>query len=149
VAVKPVPEGFHTLTPYLVVPGVARLIDFLKEAFNAEELHRSARPDGTIMHAQVKVGDSMLMMGEPAGEWKAMPASLYMYVPDVDAIYRRAIGAGGKSLSEPADQFYGDRHAGLTDPSGNMWWIATHKEDVAPDELERRAQAAMAKRGTS
>ncbi len=141
-AVKPIPEGYHSITPYLVVEGAVKLIDFLKEAFGAEERERMAMPDGTIRHAELKIGDSMLMMGEASGEYKPMPTALYLYVTDTDSTYRRAVAAGATSISEPADQFYGDRNAGVTDPSGNKWWIATHKEDVAPEELARRAQAA-------
>jgi uncharacterized glyoxalase superfamily protein PhnB len=141
-AVTPIPDGYHAITPYLVVPGVARLIDFLTQAFGAEMVHRPhTRPDGTIMHAEVKIGDSRVMMGEPMGEFTAMPASLYLYVEDADAVYAQAIQAGATSIMPPADQFYGDRHGGVRDPSGNIWWIATHIEDVAPDELERRAAA--------
>jgi uncharacterized glyoxalase superfamily protein PhnB len=142
-AVKPIPDGFHTVTPYLVVNGVAKLIEFLKQAFAAEVTGCLSRPDGTVMHAQVRIGDSMVMMGEPQGEWKPMPGSLYLYVPDTDALYHRAIQAGGTSLMEPADQFYGDRNAGVKDPVGNFWWIATHNEDVSPEELARRAEAVM------
>jgi uncharacterized glyoxalase superfamily protein PhnB len=145
-AVKPIPDGFHSVTPYVLVPGVARLIEFLKEAFGAVETHRSARPDGTIMHAQVRIGDSMIMMGEPMGPWQPIPASLYLYVHDTDTTYRRALAAGATSLMEPADQFYGDRNAGVKDPSGNSWWIATHIEDVSPEELARRTQEELARR---
>jgi uncharacterized glyoxalase superfamily protein PhnB len=142
VAVKLIPDGYHSITPYLIVPGVARLLDFLKEAFGAEETHpRMTRPDGAVMHAEVRIGDSRLMMGEPGGNWTPMPGSLYLYVPDTDAVYRRALAAGATSLMEPADQFYGDRNAGVKDPSGNSWWIATHKEDVSHEEMVRRAQA--------
>ena len=141
-AVKPIPDGFHSVTPYLVVPGVAGLIDFLKQAFDATEVHqRMTQPDGAVMHAEVRIGDSILMMGEPRGDFQAMPASFYLYVPDTDAVYRRAIQAGATSLMEPADQFYGDRNAGVKDASGNLWWIATHIEDVSPDELAKRAAA--------
>jgi PhnB protein len=142
-AVKPIPEGYHTVTPMLVVEGVDKLINFLKQAFNAFEKERVARPDGKIMHAEVRIGDSMLMMGEPPGSFKHMPGSFYLYVEDVDAVYRRAIEAGATSVMEPADQFYGDRNGGVKDSIGNLWWIATHKEDVAPEELARRSQAAM------
>ena len=141
-SVKPVPDGYHTVTPYLTVEGVARLIEFLKDAFGAVELYRMDRPDGTVGHAEVKIGDSPVMMGEAGGQWKARQSNLYVYVPDVDAVYKRALEAGGKSQMEPADQFYGDRNAGIEDPSGNFWWIATHQEDVAPEELEQRAKAA-------
>lgn len=123
-------EGLHTVTPYLVVPGVPRLIDFLKAAFGAEEKFRMARPDGSIMHAEVLVGDSMIEMGEPepaAVMTAAMPTALHYYVPDSDAVYARALEAGATSLYAPVDQFYGDREAGVEDPSGNAWYIATHK----------------------
>jgi uncharacterized glyoxalase superfamily protein PhnB len=142
-AVKAIPEGHHTVTPYLLVRGVDRLIDFLKRAFAAEEVLRTKRPDGAIAHAQVRIGDSMVMMGEPGPDHPLLPAMLYLYVEDVDAVYRRALAAGAVSLSEPADMFYGDRTAGVKDEHGNQWWIATHKEDVPPEELTRRAEAAM------
>jgi PhnB protein len=142
-AVTPIPKGYHTVTPYLVVQGVPKLIDFLKQAFDAQEIMRMPRPDGTIMHAEVRVGDSAVMMGEARGEFKPMPGSLYLYVDDTDATYQRALQAGATSLMEPANQFYGDRHAGVADPVGNHWWIATHIEDVLPEELARRAEAFM------
>lgn len=145
-AVKPVPEGFHTVTPYLALSGVARLIDFLKEAFDATEMHRTTRPDGTVMHAQVKIGDSPIMMGEVMGEFPAKTAALYLYVPDADALYKRALAAGAVSIMEPMDMFYGDRNGGVRDFAGNEWWIATHIEDVPPGELERRAEEAMKQR---
>lgn len=140
-SVKPIPEGFHSVTPYLVAEGVARLLDFLEQAFDAQETERMQRPDGSVMHAQVKIGDSMLMMGEPMGDSKPMPCALYLYVDDTDAVYQRALAAGAASVSEPSDQFYGDRNAGVKDPSGNLWWIATHQEDVSHDEMMRRAAA--------
>jgi len=144
-AVKTRPEGYHAVTPYLMVPGVARLLDFLKQAFDAREMHVMKRPDGGVMHAEVRIGDSVVMMGEPMAPWPAMPGSLYLYVDDVDATYKRALQAGGTSVMEPADQFYGDRHGGVKDASGNIWWIATHIEDVPPAELARRAEAFMKK----
>jgi uncharacterized glyoxalase superfamily protein PhnB len=142
-AVKPIPDGYHSVTPYLTIPGVAKLLDFLKQAFEAQELHRMPRPDGAIMHAEVRIGDSRVMMGEPMGNAQPMFGSLYLYVHDVDAVYKRALQAGATSTSEPADQFYGDRSAGIKDPVGNQWWIATHKEDVPPEEIVRRAEAFM------
>jgi PhnB protein len=145
-AVKPIPEGYHTVTPYLIIGGANKVIEFLKRTFDAKELERMETPDGRVMHAEIIVGDSRIMVGEPGGNYQAMPAGLYVYVSDVDAVYRKAIEAGGTSLSEPADQFYGDRNGGVKDPAGNIWWIATHKEDVAPEEMRRRMQAAMAKR---
>ncbi len=140
-AVKPIPDGFHTVTPYLLVAGVPKLIEFLKKAFGGEETECLAMEDGTVMHAQVKIGDSIIMLGDPRGRCEPMPMSLYLYVPDTDAVYQRAIEAGGESVMEPADQFYGDRNAGVKDPVGNTWWIATHIEDVSPEELRKRATA--------
>lgn len=140
--VKAIPDGYHSVTPYLVVPGVAQLLDFLTQAFEAQEVHPPmTRPDGAIMHAEVRVGDSVIMMGEPMGECPPMPGSLYVYANDADAVYQRALQAGATSLMEPADQFWGDRTAGVQDPVGNRWWIATHKEDVSPEELAQRAAA--------
>jgi uncharacterized glyoxalase superfamily protein PhnB len=142
-AVQPIPEGYHSVTPYLVVQGVPTLLDFLKHAFDATEIMRMPRADGAIMHAEVRIGDSIVMMGEATGEFQPMPASIHLYVHDADATYQRALQAGATSTMEPADQFWGDRHAGVMDPVGNRWWIATHQEDVPPEELERRADAFM------
>lgn len=142
-AVKPIPDGYHTITPYLTVQGVPKLLDFLKQAFAAQEIGRMMRPDGTVGHAEVRIGDSVVMMGEACDEWKPMPGAMYLYVNDADAVYQHALQAGAISMMEPADQFYGDRSAGVKDPSGNQWWIATHKEDVPPEELKRRVEAAM------
>ena len=141
--VKPIPDGYHTITPYLTVPGVAKLIEFMQQAFGAEVTERMAQPDGAIAHAEVRIGDSVVMMGEAGGEWEPMPSGIYLYVEDADAVYRKALEAGATSLREPADQFYGDRQVGVKDPSGNYWWISTHIEDVPREELERRAQQAM------
>jgi PhnB protein len=143
-AAKPVPDGYHTVTPYLTVRGATKVIEFLRQAFAAEIAHEPVkRPDGTIMHAQVKIGDSIVMIADESEMAKATESSLYLYVPDVDALYQRAIKAGGKTIMEPSDMFYGDRSGGVKDPSGNSWFIATHKEDVAPQELQRRAEAFM------
>jgi uncharacterized glyoxalase superfamily protein PhnB len=139
--VKPIPDGYHTVTPYLVVEGVDELIDFLKQAFDAVETERLPGPDGKVGHGEVRIGDSVVMMGEASGEWKPMPGMIYLYVNDTDATYKRALDAGATSVMEPADQFYGDRNAGVKDASGNMWWIATRKENVSPEELRRRAEA--------
>jgi len=142
-SVKPIPDGYHSVTPYLTVQGVTKLIDFLKQAFEAQEIERMTRPDGTIGHAEVKIGDSIVMMGEAGGEWQPMPGAIYLYVNDVDTTYQCALQAGAVSTMEPMNQFYGDRSAGVKDPSGNLWWIATHKEDLSREELMKRAQAAM------
>ena len=141
--VKPIPDGYHTVTPYLVIPGVAKLIEFLKTAFQATELNRHLRPDGAVMHAEVQIGDSKIMLGEASDQNQARPTTLHLFSEDVDSVYRRAIQAGGTSLREPADQFYGDRMAGVQDPAGNQWWIAMHIEDVSPQEMERRMAAAQ------
>lgn len=141
--VQPIPAGYHSVTPYLVVRGVDRLIDFMQQAFGAVEKERHTRPDGVVMHAELKVGDSIVMMGEAPEPSVAAPGHLYLYVEDVDRTYRRALDAGGTSVREPADQFYGDRSGGVKDPSGNTWWISTHVEDVPPEELERRQRAAQ------
>jgi PhnB protein len=124
---KHVPQGFHTLTPYLICGGVGRLMKFVTEAFGAVETFRMAREDGTIAHASVRIVDSMMEMAEPSGEWKAMPAGVHLYLPDADEVYRRAMAAGGTSLYEPQDMEYGDREGGVKDPSGNDWYIATHR----------------------
>jgi PhnB protein len=143
--IKPIPEGFHTVTPYLMVQGASKLIDFLKQAFGAEEIFRMARPDGAIMHAEVRIGDSIVMMSEAMAEHGPMPTMIYLYVEDVDTVYNRALRAGATSLREPTDEFYGDRSGGVKDASGNQWWIATHKEDVPFEELKKRAEAFFKK----
>ncbi|HTY22598.1 MAG TPA: VOC family protein [Desulfomonilaceae bacterium] len=144
-AVKPIPEGFHTITPFLHVKGAARLLEFLKAAFGATELMRMPLPNGNIMHAEVKIGDSILMIDDVMGEYSPTSASFYLHVPDTDATYRAALAAGGTSVVEPANQFWGDRAAAVQDPAGNNWWIATHIEDVSPEELARRAQEQAGK----
>jgi len=143
-AAKPVPDGYHTVTPYLTVRGAPKVIEFLRQAFGAEISHEPIkRPGGTIMHAQVTIGDSRIMIAEESEMAKATESSLYLYVPNVDSVYQRAIKAGGNTIMEPTDMFYGDRSGGVKDPSGNSWFIATHKEDVAPQELQKRAEAFM------
>jgi uncharacterized glyoxalase superfamily protein PhnB len=141
-AVKPIPDAYHSVTPYLVVPDVDALIRFLKEAFDAVELSRHAAPNGRVMHAEVRIGDSIVMMGEANEQYPATQCGLLLYVAEVDDTYRKALGAGARSQSPPADQFYGDRSGGVFDPAGNTWWIATHKEDVSREEMERRMTAA-------
>jgi PhnB protein len=141
--VKPIPDGYHTVIPYLVVPGVAQVIDFAKQAFGATEVYVFKRPDGTVQHAEIKIGDSTVMMGEGGPGGKHFPAMLYLYMENVDAVYQRAVQAGGKSIREPADQIYGDRVGAVEDAGGNQWWISTHVEDVTSEEIERRAKAAQ------
>ncbi len=141
-SVKAVPAGYHTITPYLLVDGVANYIEFLKRAFDAKEDHRSAAPDGTVVHAEVRIGDSKVMMGQATGEWKRSSSMLYVYLEDVDAAFQKAVEAGATVVREVKDEFYGDRSGGLKDPSGNQWWLATHKEDLTPEELQKRFAAA-------
>jgi uncharacterized glyoxalase superfamily protein PhnB len=133
------PDGYHSVSPYLLTPDVNGLIAFLRESFGAAEVERHQRPDGSIGHAEVRIGDSIVMMGGAQPDWPPSPAHLYVYLDDVDAAYARALRAGGTSVREPALQYYGDRMGGVKDPFGNTWWIATHVEDVAPDEMARRA----------
>ncbi len=139
-AVKPIPDGYHTVTPFLNVKGVAKLIDFLKNAFGAEEVMRMPGPDGTVMHAEVSIGNSRLMLGEPM-QTGASTSAFYVYVSDVDAMFKRALAAGAKSVRPPTDEFWGDRMGTLTDSFGNSWSLATHKEDPTPDEMAKRMAA--------
>ncbi len=138
---KPVPDGYHTVSPYLTVQGAAKLIDFLKQVFDAKEIFSMSRADGTLGHAAVSIGDSVVMLAEATDQWKPMPAALHMYVNDADTTYQKAIRAGATSVMEPADQFYGDRSGGVQDMFGNFWWISTHIEDVSNEEMEKRAAA--------
>lgn len=147
-AVKPVPDGFHTVTPYLVVTDARKFLDFARRAFDADLVELHEYPDGTVMHGQLRIGDSMLMFGEGNEQWKATTTGLNLYVPDSDALYRRALAAGGQSLMEPMTHYYGDRSSGVVDPCGNFWWLSTHVEDVAPEELKRRHEAEMKRRAS-
>src|SRR5215212_3725851 len=154
-ATKPVPEGYHTLTSYLAVDDAAQAIEYYKKAFGAKERVRMAAPDGKIGHAELEIGDSMLMLADPFPQSSTRPpkelggtsASVFMYVEDVDAVVKRAVDAGATVTMEVADQFWGDRFGTITDPFGHVWSVATHVEDVPPEEMAERAKAAMA--GTS
>lgn len=139
--VNPVPEGYHTVTPYLFVRGIESLIGFLKKVFNAEEIELMRRPDGSIMHAEVKIGDSVVMMGEASESASPMPAMLYLYLEDIDRVYQQALVAGATSLQEPLNEFYGDRTAAFVDASGNQWWLAMKVEDVSKEEMQRRTDS--------
>lgn len=143
-AVKPIPDGYHTVTPYLVVEGAAQLIDFMKAAFGAQELFRMPGKDGMVGHAEVRIGDSMLMLADAQPNYPARPTMICLYVEDADATYQRALEAGATVVREIADQFYGDRSGGVQDASGMQWWISTHIEDVTPEELARREAALKA-----
>src|ERR1700682_1422100 len=148
--IKPIPEGYHTVTPYLIVNDGARAIQFDKKAFGAKELMRMAAPDGKIGHAEIKIGDSPIMLAAENSKMGARspqslggsPVSILLYVADVDAVFNQAVAAGGKVDRPVAGQFYGDRTGGLTAPFGHVWYISTHKEDVSPDEVKKRAAAA-------
>ncbi|MGL5168610.1 MAG: VOC family protein [Afipia sp.] len=145
---KPIPDGFHTVTPYVIVEGAGKTIEFLQQAFGAKlNSEVTKRPDGTIMHATLKIGDSMVMLADASEHAKASPIMLYLYVPNVDAAYQLALKAGGTSIMEPSDQFYGDRSGGVKDHAGNSWFIGTHIEDVAPAELKKRAADMFKKHG--
>lgn len=146
--VKPIPDGYHTLTPYLVVRGAQAAVEFLKKAFGAEMAFEPLqRPDGKILHAEIKIGDSRVMIAEESAQHQAMTSMLYVYVPDVDATYQRALAAGGTSVAEPKNQFFGDRTGSIRDPSGNRWEISTRKEDLSPAELQSRADKMFKQQG--
>lgn len=143
IEVSPIPPGFRSVTPYIMVEGVAALLDFLQKAFNAQVNRQYPGPDGAVGHAEVRVDDSVIMIGDPAGRHKPMPAALYLYVTNVDTVYKQALDAGATSISEPANEFYGDRVAAVEDKWGNAWWLATHVEDVSEEELQRRSQSKL------
>ncbi len=146
---KPIPEGYHSATPYLIVRDAASAIEFYKKAFGATELMRMADPSGRIGHAEIRIGNSPIMLADEVSEMGyrspqslgGSPVSILLYVEDVDAVFSQAIAAGAKVQRPVADQFYGDRIGGVTDPFGHVWYVATHKEDVSPEELRKRAAA--------
>jgi PhnB protein len=139
--VNPIPEGFNTVTPYITASDAKAVIEFLQGAFDAKVTERIDDEKGRIRHAQLKVGDSHVMLTDGNDECLPAPAAFYLYLRDVDEAYKRALRAGGTSIMEPADQFYGDRNAGVRDACGNTWWLATHIEDVPSEEIARRARA--------
>jgi uncharacterized glyoxalase superfamily protein PhnB len=149
-AVKAIPDGYHSITPYLVCKGAAKAIEFYTRAFGAKEFVRMPGPEGRIMHAEVKIGDSVLMLADenpergavaPQTGTLARSASIMFYTDDVDATFKRALDLGASSIQTPTDMFWGDRMGNLMDPFGHQWAIATHKEDVTPDEMQKRMQA--------
>ena len=151
-AAQAVPEGYRTLTPYLSVDDAAAAIDFYQRAFGATERGRMDGPDGKIAHAELAIGDSIVMLADPFPQFQAKPpkelggtsVGLFLYVENVDEVFRQAVEAGATSTMEPEDQFWGDRFGTVTDPFGHQWQIATHVEDVPPEEMEERAKTAMA-----
>jgi PhnB protein len=158
-AVKPVPKGFHTATPYLTTHDTANAIEFYKRAFGAQEVMRMNGPDGRIGHAEIKIGDSIIMLADemPGGgagcrspqSLGGTTAGVMLYVEDVDRVYNQAVSAGAQSETPPADMFWGDRYGRLKDPYGHYWSVATHKEDVAPAEMQKRMQAFAAQQQQS
>lgn len=151
-ATKPIPQGFHTITPHLVCKNASKAIDFYKSAFGAEPIRTHLTPDGKVMHAELKIGDSIVMLGEEFPDWKVLsPASLggtgvfiHIYTDDVDSLFNRAVSAGSTVTMPVMDQFWGDRYGQVVDPFGHKWSIATHVEDVPEEEMEKRGRAAMA-----
>ena len=147
---KSIPDGYHNVTPYLIVNDAAAAIEFYKKAFGATELMRMPKPNGKIGHAEIRIGDSPIMLADEAPEMDARsprtfggsPVSIFLYVDDVDTTFARAVDGGAKVQRPLADQFYGDRTGGVEDPFGHVWYIATHVEDVSPEEMKKRAAAA-------
>jgi PhnB protein len=144
-AVKPIPEGYHSVTPILVVKNAPGLIDFLKQAFNGKEKYRMKDPNGNIMHAEVAVGDSTIMLSEATGQRPPVQTGIYLFVEDADSTYKKALKAGGVSVMPLENQFWGDRSGCVKDPTGNNWWIATHIEDVDPEEMSAREKKYIQK----
>jgi PhnB protein len=150
-AVQPIPEGYHTATPYLIVKGAGRAIEFYKQAFGASEVMRMDGPNGRVGHAEIRIGDSPIMLADEYPEMGIRSPqslggsgmSLLLYVEDVDARFKKAIATGAKELKPIQDQFYGDRSGTLEDPFGHVWTIANHKEDVSPDEMKKRSEAFL------
>ncbi len=148
-ALKPIPEGYHSVTPYLIVKGAAKAIDYYKKAFGATELMRFPGPNNTIMHAEIKIGDSIVMLADEGEDSShrspqavgGTPVSLMIYVPDVDKVFNQAVSQGAKATRAVEDQFYGDRSGNLIDPFGHVWTVSTHKEDVSGEEMQRRMAA--------
>jgi len=149
---KPIPDGYNTVSPYLAVDDAAAAIEYYKQAFGAEETMRMNGPDGKVGHAELKIGDSHVMLSDPFPQSSTSPpkelggttGSIFMYVEDVDSVVQQAVDAGGTVTMEVQDMFWGDRFGSVTDPFGHTWSIATHVEDVPPDEMEERSKAAMA-----
>jgi PhnB protein len=156
-AAKPIPEGYHSVSPYLAVEDAARAIEYYTKAFGAKEVVRMDAPEGKIGHAELEVGDSRIMLSDPFPQASTRPpkelggtsASVFLYVEDVDTVVKRAVDAGATVTMEVADQFWGDRFGTITDPFGHVWSIATHVEDVPPEEMAERAKHAMAGMGSS
>jgi PhnB protein len=153
-----IPKGYHTVTPSIVVAGAGKAIDFYKQAFGAEELMRFPGPDGTIMHAEIRIGDSIVMLSDEMPEQGGgrspksiggTPVSFFIYKENVDAAWKRAVDAGAQTIMPLADQFWGDRTGCLEDPFGHRWWLAQHIQDLTPEEMQRNAEAFFSQMQTS
>jgi PhnB protein len=150
-AVKPIPEGYHSVTPYLIIKGASAALDFYKKAFGAKELFRMDGPDGKVGHAEIKIGNSPLMLADEHPErgyrgpqsLGGTTVSICLYVENADAVFNQAVAAGAQVLHPVKDQFYGDRSGTVADPYGHIWTVATHKEDVSHEEMQRRIAAGM------
>ena len=146
---KPIPAGHHTVTPYLAIKDAVRALEFYKKAFGATEVYKLIMPDGRLGHAEIHLGDSLIMLADEFPEYGGKapqtlggsPVSIHLYVEDVDAFCQKAVAAGAKQRKPVTDQFYGDRSGQLEDPFGHLWWVATHKEDVSPEEMQKRVNA--------
>ena len=145
-AVRPIPEGYHTVVPYIVAADAEKLLAFLKNGLMAQEREVMRYPNGKVWHGDVVIGDSHVMLSQATERHPAMPCTLYLYVPDTDTAYRAAVAAGATSVMEPANQFYGDRNAGVKDSNGNFWYFGSHVEDVSPEEMKRRHAEEVKKR---
>jgi len=151
-SVKPIPDGHRTVAPYLAIKNAAGALEFYKKAFGAIETYKLTIPDGRVGHAEIRLGDSLIMLSDEFPEFGGKapetlggsPVSVHLYVEDVDAFFKRALAAGARELKPIANQFYGDRSGQLEDPYGHLWWVATHKEDVAPEEMQKRVRALFA-----
>lgn len=149
--VAPIPEGFQTVTPHLICEGAADAIEFYKKAFNAVEMFRMPGPGGKLMHAQIKIGNSFVMLADDFPEWgcigakalKGSPVTVHLYVEDTDSLYNQAVAAGGTAKMPPADMFWGDRYGVLTDPFGHSWSIATHQRDLTPEQMQEEMKKSM------
>ena len=151
-SVKPIPEGYHSVTPYLGINKAAEAIEFYKKAFGATQVMRLDMPDGRVGHAELRIGDAAIMLGTPCDEMslsnptERTSVALQLYVTDVDAQFKQAVAAGASAVSEPEDRFYGDRSGSVKDPFGHLWYIATRKEDLTEEQIRQRAMA-MFKQG--
>ena len=146
---KPIPDGHHTVTPYLAIKNGIKALEFYKKAFDASEIQKLILPDGRLGHAEIQLGDSIIMLSDEFPEYGGKspqtlggtPVNIHLYVEDVDAFFKNAVAAGAKEIKPVKDQFYGDRSGQIQDPFGHLWWVATHKEDVPPEEMQKRVEA--------